>query len=68
MSQRSWQIRIVQDDLEEAAEAFEVLLTSPEGAVIGGVDKARVTIATPGSRMGGRDTSDLAWLGTTKAC
>lgn len=40
---------------------FEVLLTSPEGAVIGGVSKARVTVGRSGSRTGGRDTSDLPW-------
>lgn len=44
---------------------FEVLLTSPEGAVIGGVSKARVTIGRSGSRTGGRDTPDLPWLGRT---
>lgn len=54
MSRRSWPIQILQDDLEEAAETFEVLLTSPEGAVIGGISKARVTIGGSGSRTGGR--------------
>lgn len=65
MSRKRWQIQIVQDDLEEAAEMFEVLLTSAEGAVIGGISKAQVTIGGSGSRTGGRDTSDPAWLGRT---
>lgn len=38
---------------------FQVLLTSPKGAVIGSISKARVTIGRSGSRTGGRDTSDL---------
>lgn len=54
MSQRSWQIQIIQDNLEEAEETFEVLLTSPEGAVLGGISKAQVTIRGSGSRTGGR--------------
>lgn len=57
VSRRSWQIQIVQDDLEEAAETFEVLLASPEGAVIGAVGKAQVTIGRSGSRTRGRDAS-----------
>uniref|UniRef100_H3CI90 Fras1 related extracellular matrix 1a n=1 Tax=Tetraodon nigroviridis TaxID=99883 RepID=H3CI90_TETNG len=57
VSRRSWQIQILQDELEEAAEMFEVLLTSPEGAVIGGIGRAQVTIGRSGSRTGGGDAS-----------
>lgn len=50
MSKRSWQTEIIQDHLEEAAEMFEVLLTSPEGTVIGSVSKAQVTIRDSGRK------------------
>ncbi|TWW63720.1 FRAS1-related extracellular matrix protein 1 [Takifugu flavidus] len=53
VSQRSWQIQIIQDNLEEAEEIFEVLLTSPEGTVVGSNSKAQVTIRRSGSRTGG---------------
>lgn len=59
VSRRSWKVQILQDDLEEAAETFEVLLTSPDGAVIGRNGKAQVTIGRSGSRTGGRDASGL---------
>ncbi|KAL6118931.1 frem1 [Pungitius sinensis] len=49
VSKRSWQIQIIQDHLEEAVEMFEVLLVSPEGTVIGSIDKAPVTIRDSGS-------------------
>lgn len=39
---------------------FEVLLTSPEGAVIGGIGRAQVTIGRSGSRTGGGDASGVA--------
>lgn len=42
-----------------------MLLTSPEGAVIGGISKAQVTIGRSGSRTGGRDTSDLVMADET---
>lgn len=65
MSQKSWQIQIIQDNLEEAEEIFEVLLASPEGAVVGSNSKAQVTIRRSGSSTGGKDIFGLAWLGRT---
>ncbi|XP_055369067.1 FRAS1-related extracellular matrix protein 1a isoform X2 [Betta splendens] len=50
VSRRSWQAEIIQDDLEEAEEMFEVLLVSPEGTVIGNTHKADVTIRDNGER------------------
>lgn len=44
VSKRSWQTKIVQDNLEEAEEVFEVQLTAPEASVIGRVNKAQITI------------------------
>lgn len=44
VSKRSWQTKMVQDDLEEADEVFEVQLVAPEATVIGRVSKAQVTI------------------------
>lgn len=44
---------------------FRVLLTSPEGAVMGGVSQAQVTIGRSGSGTGGRDASGPALLGRT---
>ncbi|XP_056156549.1 FRAS1-related extracellular matrix protein 1a isoform X2 [Lampris incognitus] len=49
VSKRSWQTGIVQDHLEEAEEMFEVALMLPEGAVLGGISKTRVTIWDSGS-------------------
>ncbi|XP_040037674.2 FRAS1-related extracellular matrix protein 1a isoform X2 [Gasterosteus aculeatus] len=49
VSKRSWQIQIIQDQLEEAVEKFEVLLASPESTVIGSIDKAPVIIRDSGS-------------------
>jgi len=49
VSKRSWQSEIIQDHLEETVEVFEVLLVSPEGAVIGSISKAQVTIRDSGS-------------------
>lgn len=63
MSLRSWQIQIIQDNLEEAEEIFEVLLASPEGTVVGSNSKAQVTIRRSGSRTGGKDIFGLALLG-----
>lgn len=54
VSKRSWQAEIIQDDLEEAEEAFEVLLVSPEGTVIGSINKAQVTIRESGRKEEGR--------------
>lgn len=65
MSQRSWQIQIIQDNLEEAEEVFEVLLASPEGTVVGSNSKAQVTIRRSGSRTGGKDIFGLALPGRT---
>lgn len=44
---------------------FRVLLTSPEGAVMGGVSEAQVTIGRSGSGTGGRDALGPARLGRT---
>ncbi|KAK1890048.1 FRAS1-related extracellular matrix protein 1 [Dissostichus eleginoides] len=48
VSKRSWQTEIIQDHLEEAVEIFEVLLVSPEGSVIGSINKAQVQIRDSG--------------------
>ncbi|XP_044197505.1 FRAS1-related extracellular matrix protein 1a [Thunnus albacares] len=48
VSKRSWQTEIIQDHLEEAEELFEVLLVSPEGTVIGSINKAQITIRDSG--------------------
>ncbi|XP_045921786.1 FRAS1-related extracellular matrix protein 1a [Micropterus dolomieu] len=48
-SKRSWQSEIIQDHLEEAEEMFEVLLVSPEGTIIGTINKTQVTIRGSGS-------------------
>ncbi|XP_030018419.1 FRAS1-related extracellular matrix protein 1a isoform X2 [Sphaeramia orbicularis] len=48
VSRRSWQTEIIQDHLEEADEVFEVLLVSPEGSIIGSINKAHVTIRDSG--------------------
>lgn len=53
VSKRSWQIQIIQDQLEEAVEKFEVLLVSPESTVIGSIDKAPVIIRDSGSGING---------------
>lgn len=44
VSKRRWHIEIIQDHLEETEETFEVLLVSPEGTVIGRINKAQLTI------------------------
>uniref|UniRef100_A0A667YH99 FRAS1-related extracellular matrix protein 1 n=1 Tax=Myripristis murdjan TaxID=586833 RepID=A0A667YH99_9TELE len=44
VSKRSWQTELIQDHLEEAEEMFEVSLVSPEGAVVGSINRAHVTI------------------------
>lgn len=54
VSKRSWQAEIIQDHLEEAEEMFEVLLVSPEGTVIGSINKAQVTIRESRSAGGVR--------------
>ncbi|XP_041821251.1 FRAS1-related extracellular matrix protein 1a [Chelmon rostratus] len=59
VSKRSWQAEIIQDDLEEAEEAFEVLLVSPEGTVIGSINKAQVTIRESGRKEEGRGGCQL---------
>ncbi|XP_059211374.1 FRAS1-related extracellular matrix protein 1a [Centropristis striata] len=48
VSKTSWQTEIIQDNLEEPDEMFEVLLVSPEGTVIGSFNKTRVTIRDSG--------------------
>ncbi|XP_030579126.1 FRAS1-related extracellular matrix protein 1a isoform X2 [Archocentrus centrarchus] len=48
VSKRRWQTEIIQDHLEEAEETFEVLLVSPEGTVIGSINKAQLTIRDSG--------------------
>lgn len=47
MSSRSWRIKIVQDQLEEAEETFEVTLTAPVSTVLGSITKALVKIIDP---------------------
>ncbi|CAL8241709.1 unnamed protein product [Merluccius merluccius] len=41
---RSWTSVMVADDLEEAEETFKVTLESPEGAMLGGLTSAMVTL------------------------
>ncbi|XP_068611805.1 FRAS1-related extracellular matrix protein 1a [Brachionichthys hirsutus] len=53
VSKRSWQAEIIEDHLEEAEEMFEVMLTSPEGAVIGSMSRAQIIIRGSGSWMEG---------------
>uniref|UniRef100_A0AAV2KQ14 FRAS1-related extracellular matrix protein 1 n=1 Tax=Knipowitschia caucasica TaxID=637954 RepID=A0AAV2KQ14_KNICA len=48
VSKRSWQIKIVQDLLEESEEVFEVQLVAPEASVIGRSDRAEITIRDAG--------------------
>ncbi|XP_061665126.1 FRAS1-related extracellular matrix protein 1a [Syngnathoides biaculeatus] len=48
VTRRSLNIEVIQDQLEEADEEFEVLLILPEGTVIGSVKKAQVTIKDSG--------------------
>uniref|UniRef100_A0A3Q2Q6U8 FRAS1-related extracellular matrix protein 1 n=1 Tax=Fundulus heteroclitus TaxID=8078 RepID=A0A3Q2Q6U8_FUNHE len=48
VAKRSWQAEIVEDDIEEADELFEVLLVSPEASVIGSISKAQLTIRDSG--------------------
>ncbi|CAJ1086551.1 FRAS1-related extracellular matrix protein 1a [Xyrichtys novacula] len=48
VSKRIWQTEVIQDQLEEFEEKFEVLLVSPEGTVIGQTDQAQVTIRDSG--------------------
>lgn len=48
VSKRSWQTEIILDHLEEAEELFEVLLVSPEGTMIGSINKAQITIRDTG--------------------
>lgn len=53
VTRRTLQVKIIQDYLEEATETFEVLLASPEGTVIGNINKAQVTIRETDSKMKG---------------
>ncbi|XP_028263008.1 FRAS1-related extracellular matrix protein 1a [Parambassis ranga] len=48
VSKRSWQTEIIGDHLEEVDETFEVLLVSPEGTVLGSINRAQVTIRDSG--------------------
>ncbi|XP_062240330.1 FRAS1-related extracellular matrix protein 1a [Platichthys flesus] len=48
VSKRSWQIKIIQDYLEEAEETFEVLLISPEATTIGTINMAQIIIRDSG--------------------
>ncbi|XP_051918157.1 FRAS1-related extracellular matrix protein 1a isoform X2 [Hippocampus zosterae] len=48
VSLKIWNIEVIQDQLEEADEVFEVLLIFPEGTVIASVKKAQVTIKDTG--------------------
>ncbi|KAM8899479.1 FRAS1-related extracellular matrix protein 1a [Spinachia spinachia] len=66
VSKCSWQIQIIQDHLEEAVEMFEVLLLSPEGTVIGSIDKAPVTIRDSGSGQTklNQDQAKAVWSDT----
>uniref|UniRef100_A0A665UUC3 FRAS1-related extracellular matrix protein 1 n=1 Tax=Echeneis naucrates TaxID=173247 RepID=A0A665UUC3_ECHNA len=48
VSERKWQIEVIQDHLEEAEETFEVLLVSPEGTIISGISSAQVNIRDSG--------------------
>ncbi|XP_054656687.1 FRAS1-related extracellular matrix protein 1a [Dunckerocampus dactyliophorus] len=43
-----WKIELLQDQLEEAGETFEVVLVQPEGTIIGTIQKAQVTINDSG--------------------
>uniref|UniRef100_A0A3B3D2I5 Fras1 related extracellular matrix 1a n=1 Tax=Oryzias melastigma TaxID=30732 RepID=A0A3B3D2I5_ORYME len=47
VTKRKWQMEMIQDHLEEADETFEVQLVSPEAAVTGRTQKARITIRDP---------------------
>ncbi|KAJ0055746.1 hypothetical protein NL108_011334, partial [Boleophthalmus pectinirostris] len=57
VSKRTWQIKIIQDHLEEADEVFEVQLVTPEACVIGRINKAQVTI-----RDSGRGTLQISLI------
>nr|XP_057934070.1 FRAS1-related extracellular matrix protein 1a isoform X2 [Doryrhamphus excisus] len=48
VSTKTWKIKLLQDQLEETDEIFEVLLVHPEGTVIGTIQKAQVTINDSG--------------------
>lgn len=53
MSKKTWRVEVIQDDLEEATEAFSVILSNPEGAVLGSIEEAHVTIMETNSKMEG---------------
>lgn len=53
VARRTLQVKIIHDYLEEATETFEVLLASPEGTVIGNINKAQVSIRETDSKMKG---------------
>ncbi|XP_055084970.1 FRAS1-related extracellular matrix protein 1a isoform X2 [Periophthalmus magnuspinnatus] len=63
VSKRTWQIKVVQDHLEEAEEVFEVHLVAPESCVIGRVNKAQVTIRDSGRGCTGKQPHETPALG-----
>lgn len=53
MSKKIWRVEVLQDDLEEATETFAVILSDPEGAVLGSIKEAQVAIMETDSKMEG---------------
>ncbi|XP_061748870.1 FRAS1-related extracellular matrix protein 1-like [Nerophis ophidion] len=53
VSRKIWKIELLQDQLEEADEIFDVFLVQPESTVIGRINKAHVTIND--SKKGNQD-------------
>ncbi|KAM4537427.1 FRAS1-related extracellular matrix protein 1a isoform 1-T1 [Odontesthes bonariensis] len=51
VAKRRWKTEIIQDRIEEADEKFELLLVSPEAAIIGSINKAELTIRDSGGEQ-----------------